>query len=167
MKEAITLKKLTNNPIKLLFGLNHFYLKRVFTPVLRGGLSVLIIIMSLYGVSVGNYQSLLFVVLLWAGYFLIDKIRIEKHLQDYNSKFKEALELLKNKQFFKSFKKFLKLGGLKEPMFWIIDNDPQILLGSLSGKIDRDQFEEIMRQIEKKDVDGVVSSFKKIALNLY
>lgn len=166
MKDITELKKLTNNPIKLLFGLNHFYLTRTFTAIFRGGLSVIIVIISLLSLSLGNYNGVLFICFLWAGYFLIDKIRIEKHLQSYNSKFMEALELLRSKQFFKSFKKFLKLGGLKEPIFWIIDNDPQLLLGSLSDKVDREQVEKITRQIEKRDVDGVVSSIKRIALNL-
>ena len=79
-------------------------------------------------------------------------------MDNYNSKFSEVLVLLRDKKFFKAFKKMVKL-GLKENILWIMDNQPEVLSGSLLSHISKEDFLIISKQIEQKDVNGIIYTF--------
>lgn len=163
MKNLKKIQNLTNNPITLLLGLNHWYLKRVFTTVFR-------CFMTFWGIVIGFllFESflagLVLLGIIWGIFFVIDKNRIESHLKKYNSKFFKAIELIRNKDFFKGFKKLVVLGELKESVHYIIENEPEILKSSILENVSKEQFENITNLIEKRDVDGVIRLLKKATL---
>lgn len=164
MKNLDKLKSLTNNPITLLLGLNHFYLSRVFTCIIRGGISFFALIFGLL-IFDGKIEWLVMYGFIWGIYFLIDKVRIEGHFRKYQRKFNEALDLLRNKEFFKGFKKLIKF-GLKDSINWIMENEPELLTDSILGNISQEKFAKITGLIERKDVDGVISELRKSAFKL-
>lgn len=162
MKNLKKIQNLTNNPITLLLGLNHYYLKRVFTSVFRIFITFFGIVISfLFDSFLGWVVIMGFI---WGMFFVIDKNRIEGHLKKYNSKFFKAIDLIRNKQFFKGFKKLVILGELKESVHYIIENEPEILKSSILENVSKEQFENITNLIEKKDVDGVIRLLKKATL---
>lgn len=165
MKDLKKLNKLTHNPITLLFGINHKYLKRIFTMWFRIFVTIVSMMFVMIGISVGNYGSIFILVILYGVYYLIDHVRIQGHLNKFNEKFKEALNLIESKEYIKGFKKLILL-DLKESTFWIIENNPELLMGSLMENVDKNQFEKITKQIERKDVDGVISSLTNMIFKL-
>lgn len=164
MKSLDKINRLTNNPLTLLAGINHFYLNKVFVGGFRAFVSFNATIISLMGIAnQGYWIPPLFMGTIWAIYFVIDKNRIEEHLDNYNSKFSEMLELLYQKQFFKAFKKMVKFGA-KDATIWIMENEPEALSGSLLGHVKKEEFVVITKQIERKDVDGILTSFRRLAI---
>ena len=80
MKNLKKIQNLTNNPITLLLGLNHWYLKRVFTTVFR-------CFITFWGIVIGFFlfdsflAGLVVLGIIWGVFFVIDKNRIESHLK--------------------------------------------------------------------------------------
>jgi|GEM_PF-5857777 len=165
MKSAKKLNRLTYNPLTLLFGVNHAYLGRVTTFTFRLFTTIIVLIFTAIVLSSERpNKAFIFLIIIYISYLIIDKIRIKKHLDKYNTKFQEGLDLLRDKEFFSAFKKFLKLGGLKEPIFYIIENEPSLLTDTMAGNLKKEDFQKLCNIVENRDVESIISFVKSTIL---